>query len=207
MCFGLNADEGVKKGQIAHVDQDSANAAFENLAFLCLEHHDGYDSTTSQSKGLTQKELVTYRTLLYRRFEGTPEIPWPDAMSPEPAVSSAPPDRISADLYDRRMAIYRVARDLITYIVQRAAVEMERIGTFARGTEEALFLFDETIEQYMAELHKRAVKLHTLKVLLEPEPGGPRRTALVEEESSIVLWFFEQYGVLRQKMRPFLRVG
>jgi hypothetical protein len=59
----------VKKGQIAHVDQDRSNNKEENLAFLCLEHHDEYDTKPSQSKNLTEREVKHYRDLLYRRIE------------------------------------------------------------------------------------------------------------------------------------------
>jgi hypothetical protein len=51
ICFGLYHDLGVKAGQVAHLDHDSTNNDLDNLAFLCLIHHDQYDSTTSQSKG------------------------------------------------------------------------------------------------------------------------------------------------------------
>ena len=50
LCFGLNNDFEEKQGQIAHVDHDSANPDFDNLAFLCFNHHDRYDSKTRQSK-------------------------------------------------------------------------------------------------------------------------------------------------------------
>lgn len=62
VCFALRADQGEKRGQIAHLDHDPANNVFHNLAFLCLEHHDEYDSRTSQSKGMTVDELKRYRT-------------------------------------------------------------------------------------------------------------------------------------------------
>ena len=64
-CYGINHDYSVKAGQIAHIDQDASNPSFENLAWLCLEHHDRYDGKTSQSKGLTRKELEEYREELY----------------------------------------------------------------------------------------------------------------------------------------------
>jgi hypothetical protein len=32
--------------------------------FLCFDHHDEYDSSTSQSKGITQAELREYKKLL-----------------------------------------------------------------------------------------------------------------------------------------------
>ncbi|MBA4422972.1 MAG: hypothetical protein C0390_07695 [Syntrophus sp. (in: bacteria)] len=64
LCFGLRADTNEKKGQIAHLDRDPSNNEVDNLAFLCLDHHDQYDSRTSQSKGLTIDEVKRYRTEL-----------------------------------------------------------------------------------------------------------------------------------------------
>jgi hypothetical protein len=53
-----------KKGQIAHLDRDPSHNDPDNLAFLCLEHHDQYDSRPSQSKGLTPEEVKRYRAAL-----------------------------------------------------------------------------------------------------------------------------------------------
>jgi hypothetical protein len=64
-CFGLHQDVTVKQGQIAHLDQDRNNIRPDNLAFLCLPHHDSYDTRTSQSKGLTIGEARSYRAELY----------------------------------------------------------------------------------------------------------------------------------------------
>ncbi|NOX73655.1 MAG: hypothetical protein GXP03_08565 [Alphaproteobacteria bacterium] len=57
ICFGLNRDIGIKPGQIAHLDKDSSNSKLENLVFLCFDHHDAFDSKSSQSKNLTKKEV------------------------------------------------------------------------------------------------------------------------------------------------------
>jgi hypothetical protein len=66
LCYGLKRDFSVKKGQIAHIDHDSSNDKESNLVFLCFDHHDEYDSTTRQSKGLTKDELVHYKNKLYK---------------------------------------------------------------------------------------------------------------------------------------------
>ena len=68
VCFGLNRDDSVKKGQIAHLDGDKTNNRIGNLAFLCFDHHDEYDSPTSQSKGLTRMELERFRDELASKF-------------------------------------------------------------------------------------------------------------------------------------------
>lgn len=64
LCFGFEGDLTRKKRQIAHIDQDSSNADETNLVYLCFEHHDEYDSSTSQSKGITQAELREYNRRL-----------------------------------------------------------------------------------------------------------------------------------------------
>ena len=69
LCFGLNCDSREKKGQIAHLDRNSANSKPDNLAFLCFDHHDGYDSKTSQSKSIQINEVKAYRDDLYQYIE------------------------------------------------------------------------------------------------------------------------------------------
>ena len=65
ICFALHRDFSIKRGQIAHLDHDPANNDIDNLAFLCLEHHDEYDSKTRLSKGFTLEEVKRYREELY----------------------------------------------------------------------------------------------------------------------------------------------
>ena len=90
ICFGLRGDGGIKRGQIAHLDGDPSNGSVENLAFLCLDHHDEYDGRTSQSKSLTIREIKHYRVELYdslRRLVGqeeksSHESPWSNLWPP-----------------------------------------------------------------------------------------------------------------------------
>ena len=81
ICFGLNKDLEIKQGQIAHLDKNRNNNSIENLAFLCLPHHDQYDSSTSQSKGFRPTELKFYRDELYYYFSPIErEAPTPDEL-------------------------------------------------------------------------------------------------------------------------------
>lgn len=70
LCFGLDLDDREKQGQIAHLDKDRNNNSPSNLAFLCLAHHDRYDSSTSQSKGLSRKEVLAYQAKLIDYIAG-----------------------------------------------------------------------------------------------------------------------------------------
>ncbi len=66
ICYGLNRDTGLKAGQIAHLDHDNSNNREDNLAFLCFEHHDQYDSQTRQSKNFTETEVRSHLKELTR---------------------------------------------------------------------------------------------------------------------------------------------
>lgn len=66
ICFGLNRDTAIKQGQIAHLDRNSSNSVLDNLAFMCFDHHDQYDSTTRQSKNFTPPEVKEFRSELHK---------------------------------------------------------------------------------------------------------------------------------------------
>lgn len=64
LCFGLEADIEEKNGQIAHLDRNPSNNKLDNLAWLCLPHHDQYDSVRRQTKRFTPEEVKSYRAQL-----------------------------------------------------------------------------------------------------------------------------------------------
>jgi len=65
-CFGLYSDSDRKKGQFAHLDHNPRNNKVDNIAFLCFDHHDEYDSKTSQAASLSEEEIRHYRDDLYK---------------------------------------------------------------------------------------------------------------------------------------------
>ena len=213
LCFGLGGDVSEKRGQIAHVDRDASNSVFDNLAFLCMNHHDQYDSKTSQSKGLNPEELKTYRDRLYDAIKEDP-LRWPGKSKPEApkktrkAKGRREPlrDIQTLELYDRRITIYRAAISLMARIAQSASVEMKEASDFAKHTDEALFLFDDDVDAYLDDMYRRAMKLSALQHALDGMPVGDKRTEVVNEAMELVMWFAGQFGVLRGKLKPFLRV-
>ena len=77
LCYYFNSDLEPKKGQLAHVDRDHSKSHANNLAYLCLDHHNEYDSKHLQSKNLTPEELLFARARLYRHMgEGFEPDAW-----------------------------------------------------------------------------------------------------------------------------------
>lgn len=65
------------------MDRDASNNEIENFAFLCLTHHNQYDTRTSQTKGLTEGEVRHFRQKLHDLI----------ARDPDSLLSAAPSSR------------------------------------------------------------------------------------------------------------------
>jgi len=61
-----------------------------NLVFLCVEHHDRFDSRTSQSKNFTVEEVRLYRDQLHKELAASPIVP--------PTSTEDPTGGVLADL-------------------------------------------------------------------------------------------------------------
>ena len=68
MCIFLDDNDKVRPGQIAHLNRNAGDPRFDNLVWLCLEHHDAYDTRRSQSKGYSEIEVRAYREQLYAKY-------------------------------------------------------------------------------------------------------------------------------------------
>jgi hypothetical protein len=118
LCFGLRGDLQEKKGQIAHLDRNPANNNENNLIYLCLEHHDQYDSSTSQSKGLTREELLAYQTKLYLAIETGL-----NALLPERAIKNNETITHDQEIFERSNSIMceRELKDFLDTLQTRDA--------------------------------------------------------------------------------------
>jgi hypothetical protein len=74
LCFFLDGRENVRRGQIAHINQKRNDSRFDNLVFLCFDHHDEYDGKTRQSKAFTPSEVRIHRDRLYATLNSKESI-------------------------------------------------------------------------------------------------------------------------------------
>jgi len=77
ICYFVDNILDPQKGQIAHLNHDPEDNRPGNLVYLCLRHHDEYDSTTSQSKGFLESEVRHYQSEMFHALKTTriqPEI-------------------------------------------------------------------------------------------------------------------------------------
>jgi nucleoside phosphorylase len=75
ICTAIRGDWGEKHGRIAHLDRNRDSNDLDNLAFLCFEHHNQYDTRTNQSKGFTLTEVKRYRAELISSLRSAVALP------------------------------------------------------------------------------------------------------------------------------------
>jgi hypothetical protein len=209
LCFGLNNDVAEKRGQLAHIDAPENNDE-SNAAFLFTLHHDLYDTTSSQTKGYTPGELRAHQETLWAYVSTIKK-----RMKREPSAQRALKSRrgagVALDVYDRRLSVYRTARQFVRDVSEKLSPELRLILKFATDTDEALFLYDESVAEYLETLFKKALRLHTLELLRERMGRDPDEAQkfqlLLNEETALAHWFAEQPEEIRARFAPFLRLA
>jgi hypothetical protein len=199
ICFGLNFDTKMKRGQIAHINQDNTNASLDNLVFLCLNHHDEYDGKTSQSKGLVQAEIHSFKRELHSYISTKRNSPWPDNLELDGDNEEIQRSYLSLEVYEKKIRIYRVVRQFLSSTVSEATATVEDLFKFANETDEALFLFDKELSDYLRELYRKGVRLYSINKRLKNRrlSFGEERNQLADEDCELLEWFVQQLEVMR----------
>jgi hypothetical protein len=206
LCFGLDNDYAEKRGQLAHIDRDGQNTAESNAAYLCSLHHDLYDATSLQTKGYMPGELKSHQETLWA-FVTTIKSEAKDEKATQHARAAG---GVGVDVYDRRVPIYRTTRQFVRDVCESLRPELQLILKFARDTDEALFLFDGEVAEYLQTLFKKALRLHTTGLLRERmlthADEVEKFQAIAAEDMELALWFNAQLEEIRARFAPFLQL-
>lgn len=211
LCFAYNFNTETKQGQIAHIDRDTANNDPDNLIFLCLEHHDAYDTRTNQSKGINAEELTLARKDLDDFIDKSLSRLVPEAENipnDDYEISSEDEPTVSVDVYRVRIPVYHAYRALIGKIMRDASVEMSDLFTFVNDTHEALFLYGEEIGNFVNEVYRHGVELWTNQSQMEHSERHSEDawSAIVEKNSQLILWFSNGFSDARKMFLKYLRL-
>jgi hypothetical protein len=99
-------------------------------------------------------------------------------------------------LFERRLKIFDATTKLFGEITREARVDLGQLFTFLRETRECELLFGHEIKEYLDEVYKKGVDLHTRR------PDG--RPEDIEPETQLLIWFADQFPVATQKFLKYL---
>ena len=119
------------------------------------------------------------------------------------------PGPVDLELYDRRLRIYKALQKLIQGVLRDATVTLNQLAEFIKDTNEARFLFDRNLSDYLDEVHKQAVRLRYANQRLSGpnRPVGEECSELDEEQARIFTWFEKEYSEnARERFSRYLSV-
>jgi signal transduction histidine kinase len=112
--------------------------------------------------------------------------------------------------YDKRFKVYQALKDFISAVISERKIPANAVREFDIATNEASFLFEDDICEYLALVRKRAEEMNNLnsqiEELLANRERNPDRTRLVEEKTKLADWFFDEFKASKKKFERYLSV-
>jgi len=114
-------------------------------------------------------------------------------------------EKFKLDLFEKRFSVYKGTQVFLSYILKEAKFELEQLFQFRADTQDAVFLFDEDITDYLKEIDSKALELWSLQKTLEGVSRGEERTRLCQKETELLTWLTDQLPKLKEVFSPYLK--
>ncbi len=114
-------------------------------------------------------------------------------------------DKFKLDLFEKRFAIYKGAQVLLTKILCKATSDTEMLFEYRAATQDAIFLFDDRVSEYLNKIDGKAVQLLTNHESLEGTPIGDERNELCENNSQLLKELLDELSNLKTIFLPYLK--
>lgn len=116
--------------------------------------------------------------------------------------------RIRLELFEKRYAIYEGAKDFIILAVQDGDLTNEAFFKLNNETQDAFFLFDRHVDEYIDTLREKGARLKCLRDRLSDQSlaVGDERSTLSAESAELSIWFGNQVLDSKRAFKKYLRV-
>ena len=170
LCYALDRDYDEKAGQIAHLDGNRNNNSINNLAFLCLPHHDIFDSTTSQSKNYSTSEVKRYRKSLEETVAQLRKTHMEELMRSTTRKKTTPKTKIRQKKKDALPPIHDL--EFNTYYSHESLILGEKTNInfkFRNNTDKVIQCISYQFEGYKNTEQIAKYNRHAFNLILKPK--------------------------------------
>lgn len=98
--------------------------------------------------------------------------------------------RSQHELYERRFRVYKAVQSFLSQIVQEVKIDLPRCFQFYAETSESVFLFKKSVQEFIEQVFKRAIELHSLHEEMQKSAAAQGERA--KEKAQLIKWFYEQ---------------
>ena len=114
-------------------------------------------------------------------------------------------DRLRLELYKKRFSVYEGLKELLNKIIICFDVTDDDLREFRIKTNEAAFLFDKDIVEYLKEINNKGTKLYSHNCKLK-SPDLPNPNGYEEEEiKKISIWLQDQLEESKDIFSKYLK--
>jgi hypothetical protein len=111
-------------------------------------------------------------------------------------------------LYDRRFMVFQEVMLYLSIIMSEGSIDLERLMNLLRKTNQASFLFDDHINEYIQELYNKGLGLIETERYLHGSnslPIGEERNMWAEKNSEYLKYFGNQFDRSRKVFSKYLK--
>lgn len=122
-------------------------------------------------------------------------------------------NKLKLDLFDRRFKIYDATLNLIGSIKKLDKAYQGEIRQYSIAQQEAKWLLNEEISNYLKEIYDKALEFQTLSNEIEGITNQQKiegivddqeRTKKIKKQGELVTWFYAQNKEIDKKFSKFL---
>lgn len=158
LCFGLKNDATEKRGQIAHLNRDNTQTRLDDLVWLCMDHHDLYDSITRQTKNYTVSEVRNYRSKLYAHVKNLRAQPPAGNENSEHNNITGALSEVFRYMPFAHLLVY--INDFPEFFSQRILIPLEVWEIFKRSNPHVYPFSDRDLNSKLDDFFNVSAKLH-----------------------------------------------
>jgi hypothetical protein len=117
--------------------------------------------------------------------------------------------QLKLDMFEKRFAIYLTVRKFLGEITKTLRVDdLQVCFTFLRETNQAEFLFSESIKDFIEEIYRRATSLHAVNQVIESgQNGHDRRLKEKQQRLDLEHWLsVDAHTMAAQKFTPYIKL-
>lgn len=114
--------------------------------------------------------------------------------------------KFNYELFDKRYKIFEATKNFINLIQNNGSIDDRKIEIFMLKTSDSEFLFDKSVNNYLAELRIKAATMSSAQTTLKTAPEGVDRGRAPQVWRDLITEFMDQLTVMKEKFRPFLAI-
>ena len=114
-------------------------------------------------------------------------------------------EKFKLDLFEKRFSVFAAVRKFLSQLATEGQVSIAQVLQVQASVAEASFLFESDINDYLAEIAKRALRMHAVQAKLKVASSGDDRSRLLEDDAAESTWIADQLSLLESKFAPYLK--